>query len=489
MGKDVQLDTAENAKNLVTAEIFVVSDKNVTLQAYDIYLTYNSNLSYQSEAMAGKAYVNAAAHDQEAVAGNTVTHIQMLDNEGTYALTANTPTSLGTITFDVSKNAEYGEDLHITLADGAINSTNVAVATTGSATGDKTSYWPTVTQTVDGTTYSGVEVMNTYTVTLNANTDKAVEGMPEGNQQTKEYNKPLTLPTLVCTSNELAFMGWTTTVNPGFDAAVQYTPGASYTENASTTLYAVWKQNAYTIKLNDNGGTYAAGYTAPSTYNFGEGATLPTAENISKEHYTFGGWYSNAECTGIPVTEISVTDSGNKEYWAKWIPVEYTIIFVDDDGTTVLKAGTKYPYGTAAADIVKPADPTKTATAQYTYEFAGWSPAIADVTGDATYTATYTETPVNYTVTWKDGSTVYKTETVAFGAALPAAPENPTKTGYTFAGWDKEAPATMPAENVVINATWNPVSYTITLDPNGGNVIVSGEDWTAGVSALKETIS
>ena len=477
--KDVQLDTAADAKNPVTAEIFVVSNQNVTLQAYDIYLTYNSTLSYQSEAMDGKAYVNAAAHDVEATAGQTVSHIQMLDDEGTYALTANTPTSLGTITFDVSKSAEYGQDLYITLADGAINSTNVAVATTGSATGDKTSYWPTVTLEVNGTTYSGVEVMNTYTVSLNANTDKTVTGMPEGNQQTKEYNKPLALPTLVCPSNELAFKGWTTTVDPSFDAQVQYTPGASYTANAGATLYAVWKQNAYTITLNDNGGTYAAGYTAPSTYNFGEGANLPTAENISKEHYTFGGWYSNAECTGTPVAAISATESGNKEYWAKWIPVEYTITFVDDDGTTVLKAGTKYPYGTAAANIVKPADPTKTATAQYTYEFAGWSPAIADVTGDATYKATYTETPVNYTVTWKDGSTVYKTETVAFGAALPAAPENPTKTGYTFAGWDK-APATMPAENVVINATWNPVSYTITLDPNGGNVIVSGEDWTEG---------
>ena len=477
--KDVQLNTAADATNPVTAEIFVVSNQNVTLQAYDIYLTYNSNLSYQSEAMDGKAYVNAAAHDVEATAGQTVSHIQMLDDEGTYALTANTPTSLGTITFDVSKNAVYGEDLHITLADGAINSTNVAVAAAGSTTGDKTSYLPTVTQTVDGTTYSGVEVMNTYTVSLDANTDKTVTGMPKGNQQTKEYNKPLTLPTLVCTSNELAFKGWTTTENPGFDADVQYTPGASYTANAGAALYAVWKQNAYTITLNDNGGTYAAGYTAPSTYNFGEGATLPTAENISKEHYTFGGWYSNAECTDTPVATISATESGNKEYWAKWIPVEYTITFVDDDGTTVLKAGTKYPYGTAAADIVKPADPTKTATAQYTYEFAGWSPAIADVTSDAIYKATYTETPVNYTVTWKDGSTVYKTETVAFGAALPTAPENPTKTGYTFVEWDK-APATMPAENVVINAKWDSVSYTITLDPNGGNVIVSGEDWTAG---------
>ena len=151
--KDVQLNTAADATNPVTAEIFVVSDQNVTLQAYDIYLTYNTDyLTYAGENLNyGKAYVDEAAHNVEATPNTTdvVTHVQMLDGTGYYTLTAGTHVSLGTITFDVSKNAEYGEDLHITLADGAINSTNVAVAAAGSTTGDKTSYLPTVTQTVD----------------------------------------------------------------------------------------------------------------------------------------------------------------------------------------------------------------------------------------------------------------------------------------------------------------------------------------------------
>lgn len=54
--------------------------------------------------------------------------------------------------------------------------------------------------------------------------------------------------------------------------------------------------------------------------------------------------------------------------------------FVDEDGTTVLKEATEYDYGTASGDIVKPADPTKAATAQYTYTFAGWTPELAEVT-------------------------------------------------------------------------------------------------------------
>ena len=78
---------------------------------------------------------------------------------------------------------------------------------------------------------------------------------------------------------------------------------------------------------------------------------------------------------------------------------QYNVTFVDEDGRTVLKAATAYDYGTPAADIVKPADPAKTATQQYTYTFAGWTPTIAEVTSDATYRATYSSTVNPYTAT------------------------------------------------------------------------------------------
>jgi hypothetical protein len=74
------------------------------------------------------------------------------------------------------------------------------------------------------------------------------------------------------------------------------------------------------------------------------------------------------------------------------LPEEYTIKFVDEDGT-ILKTAT-YTEGTKAADIEKPADPTKASDGKYDYTFDSWTPAIADVTADATYTAKYKATEI-----------------------------------------------------------------------------------------------
>ncbi len=70
----------------------------------------------------------------------------------------------------------------------------------------------------------------------------------------------------------------------------------------------------------------------------------------------------------------------------------FTVKFVDEDGTLISEKD--YPEGTAASEIEVPADPTKAADSENTYEFAGWTPEIADVTADATYTATYKATPI-----------------------------------------------------------------------------------------------
>lgn len=79
------------------------------------------------------------------------------------------------------------------------------------------------------------------------------------------------------------------------------------------TYTANWKLADYTVNLHTNGGT---GGTDLTSYQFGTGAVLPT--DWTKTGYVFDGWYDNESCTGTAVTSISASDTGNKEYWAKW---------------------------------------------------------------------------------------------------------------------------------------------------------------------------
>ena len=121
----------------------------------------------------------------------------------------------------------------------------------------------------------------------------------------------------------------------------------------------------------------------------------------------------------------------------------YTIKFVDHDQTVLqellLKEG-ELPNYTLE-------DPTREATAQYTYTFAGWDKEIDLVTGDTTYTATYEETINSYKVTFadEDGS-VLETKTLEYGTTPTFSGTEPTKDAtaefsYRFAGWDKELAA------------------------------------------------
>ena len=139
-------------------------------------------------------------------------------------------------------------------------------------------------------------------------------------------------------------------------------------------------------------------------------------------------------------------DTGTQTLWGDSIltlnatnyaePVSYTVTWKNEDGT-VLETDTNVTAGTMPS--YDGATPTKAATAQYSYTFDGWSPAVAAVTGDVTYTATFTKTTGEYTITWKmdDGSTI-DTATVAYGTTpthADAVKDADAQYTYTFAGW------------------------------------------------------
>ena len=218
---------------------------------------------------------------------------------------------------------------------------------------------------------------------------------------------------------------------------------------------------AYTVTFQSEGGSEVASQIR---------ANAPAARpaDPTKEGYTFIGWYNGESEWNFetPVTaDLTLT--------AKWQINRYTITFDTAGGSEV--PSITQDYGTA---ITPPAAPTRTG-----YTFAGWNREIptAMPAGDMTITARW---QVNqYTITFKPENggqdIVIKQD---YGTAITA-PANPTKTGYTFAGWDRESPTTMPAENITLTARWQVNQYTITFKPeNGGEDIVITQDYGTAIT-------
>ena len=111
----------------------------------------------------------------------------------------------------------------------------------------------------------------------------------------------------------------------------------------------------------------------------------------------------------------------------------------------------------------------------YNYIFSGWTPAVAAVTGDVTYTATFDATLRSYTITWnnEDGSLI-DTTTVAYGIVpthADATKDATAQYSYTFAGWDT-TPVAVTGE-ATYTATFDETlrSYTITWNNEDGSLI------------------
>ena len=156
-----------------------------------------------------------------------------------------------------------------------------------------------------------------------------------------------------------------------------YAPGASVPADV-TELTVQWTAPTYTVTLNAGDGTINSGNV--TSYTYGVGATLPT--DVTRTGYTFKGWYDNENLTSSPVTAISNTETGNKEYWAKWEINQYTVTVKPENGEADIAITQDYGTPITAPTLTREG-----------YQFNGW---------DKTFPTTMPAENLTITAQWRD---------------------------------------------------------------------------------------
>jgi hypothetical protein len=303
-------------------------------------------------------------------------------------------------------------------------------------------------------TYSATfdSIVNTYLITFK-NGDETLQSTEVEYGTTPSYTGGT--PTKPATAEyTYTFTGWDKTV-------VAVTGDATYKATFSST------KNQYTITwLNDDDSQIDQ---TQVEYGIVPTHDDPTKPATAEYTFTFTGW--NKEITAV---------TGDATYTAIFDSVvnTYTIIFYYEDGVTEMERVT-VEYGQIPATTVIPSIP---GDAQYTYEFAGWSPQVQPATGEATYTATFTAVPRTYAITFKNyNGVLLQTIQVAYGEVPVYSGETPTKPmtakySYIFSGWTPEltevtGEATYTA---VFESTVN--TYTIIFYDEDGTVLAEVEE-------------
>ena len=202
-------------------------------------------------------------------------------------------------------------------------------------------------------------------------------------------------------------------------------------------LDAALTVNEYTVTYNINGEIYAI-----QVYAYGEEVFAPAYE--VPDHFTFSGWDTPATMPAENIVlDATLVEDG-----------KYTVSFMVDGETYFTFTGYE---GDA---ITVPENPEKLG-----HTFDAWDGMPEDgVLPAANITVTAVWSVNTYTITYTVNGDEYTAQTYEFGAAV-SAPEYTVPEGHTFSGWD--IPETMPAENLVLDAALTVNEYTVTYNING----------------------
>lgn len=250
---------------------------------------------------------------------------------------------------------------------------------------------------------------------------------------------------------------------------VAYTFGTPVTSDL--TLYAKWTPTTYNVTFDTNGGSFITGQVV----KFNGKVNIPAI--TTRSNYNFTGWYSDAGLT----TQFDFSTILTKDItlYAGWSEINCAVSFNSNGGTAV-DTQTIVNGSTAAVPQV----PVKEG-----FTFGGWFSEAgltnqynfsAPITGDMTLYAKWIQ--ITYTLTFvSNGVDIGTVDTVNYGAPFTKPLQDPTNTGFKFAGWYSDAGLTIPFDFNAIPkadstayAAWTPITYSVTFNSDGGSA-VSGQ--------------
>ena len=215
----------------------------------------------------------------------------------------------------------------------------------------------------------------------------------------------------------------------------------------------------------------------PGTYGTGSAVTDMKPHNniltlrgalFTRAGYTQVGWSTVDGGEKVYGFEDVYTQNEALTLYPVWNTNKYTITFDTNGGSEI--APITQDYGT---EITAPANPTRKG-----YTFKGWDKEIPKTMPAENITVKAQWKINQYTITFDtNGGSDIAPITQDYGTEITA-PDNPTRKGYTFKGWDKEIPKTMPAENITITARWKD-----TEKPTG-EIIIGTNKWNEFLNEL-----
>ena len=247
------------------------------------------------------------------------------------------------------------------------------------------------------------------------------------------------------------------------------------TASGTTIIYAGWTVNSYPVTFDANGGTPVP----PVSVDYG--TPVPTPSSPTREGHTFAGWFADAALT-TPWDFVSSTMPASAiTLYAQWSINSYPVTFESNGGSAVPEQSVAYDTLVSEPD----------APSREGHTFTGWYADAAltvpwDFTADAVPASAitlYASWSINsYPVTFDvNGGSTVPGRTLVYGS-LVSRPEDPTREGYTFAGWFADAAFTVPwnfaADTVpgsplVLHAKWSVNSYLVSFVSNGGSAVAS----------------